>query len=591
MNQFQERIAALRSEMAAEQIDAWLVVTDDYHASEYVDDFFKCREWLSGFTGSAGTLVVTADEAHLWTDGRYFLQAEQQLSGTGIILERMGQPGVKTVARWLADTLEDGQCLGYDGRTVNCGMAEGMKQLMPKVQFRENLDLTARLWVNRPSFPSAPIWKLEEQYAGRTVSDKLLEVRESMKASNADSFLLASLDDIAWLCNFRGNDVVHNPVAMAYLLVYPDTATLYIAPDSVPQQLSEEFRFLGIRIAPYLQVYEDIRKLSGSVLLDAHSVNAALVAAIPEGVIQVREQNPTLLPKAIKNNTEIANIRQAHLKDGIALTKLIYWLKHLREDEHPTELEISARLLALRKEQPDFLQESFDSIVASGQHGAIIHYEPTAETDVPLAKDTFLLLDTGGQYLQGTTDVTRTVSIGTITEEMMQHYTAVLRGHLALGMLSFRYGCSGSHLDSVARAPMWELGLDYNHGTGHGVGYLLNVHEGPQNISLRRDGVGAVMEPGMITSDEPGLYFAGKYGIRIENLTLCKELYTNECGRFLGFEMLTLAPYDRTAILRDRLSGQELAYLNAYHELVCKALTPYLTDTEASWLQEETKPL
>ena len=594
------RVAALREKMRENGVDAYLVLTDDFHASEYVDSYFKCRKWLSGFRGSAGTLVITADEAGLWTDGRYFLAAAQQLEGTGIELRKMGEPGVPTIPEYLKNTLRDGQCLGYDGRTVTDGYARTLKNALAGKEIRcaETLDLVGELWTDRPAFPAHPIWELDEAYAGQSRAEKLAFLREKMTELGADYHLLASLDDIAWLFNLRGGDVAYSPVFYSYTLISSDHAILYAAPEAFSGELRQRLEAEGVTIRPYLQVYEDLRALPDgkSLLLSRARTNVALIGAVPEFVKLIDRPNPSTLAKAKKNPTEMENERLAHVQDGVAVTKMIHWLREREKDDsiargEITELDVSDTLLGFRRERPGFVDQSFSPIVASGEHGAIIHYEATEESNVPVRNDSFLLVDTGGHYLQGSTDITRTVAVGSLTEEQKRRYTAVLRGHLDVAAACFKQGCTGVNLDILARMPLWELGLDYNHGTGHGVGYLLNVHEGPQGLRLKDLNGGAPFEEGMLTSDEPGLYFAGEYGIRIENLMLCVRGAETELGKFLGFEMVTMVPYERRAILPEMLTERELAQLNAYHEKVCRLLSPWLSEEEREWLAQECAPI
>ena len=591
------RLAALRDSMLRHGVDAYLVLTDDFHASEYVDRYFKCRKWLSGFRGSAGTLVVTADEAGLWTDGRYFLAAAEQLRGTGIELRRMGEPGVPTIPEYLKQTLKDGQCLGYDGRTVTDAYARTLRTALfgREIRYAETLDLVGELWTDRPPFPAHPIWELEERFAGRSRADKLRFLREKMAAFGADWHLLSSLDDIAWLFNLRGGDVAYSPVFYSYTLLSEDHAILYAAPEAFGAELRARLEADGVTIRPYLQIYEDLKALPGGkkLLLSRARTNVALIGAVPPGVELIDKPNPSTLAKAEKNPVEMENERLAHVQDGVAVTKMIHWL---REEEKSgaiargelTELDVSEKLLGFRRERPGFVDQSFSPIVAAGEHGAIVHYEATEESNAPVRPDNFLLVDTGGHYLQGSTDITRTVAIGALSEEQKRHYTAVLRGHLDVAAACFKHGCTGVNLDVLARMPLWELGLDYNHGTGHGVGYLLNVHEGPQGLRLRDQNSGAPFEEGMLTSDEPGLYLAGQYGIRIENLMLCVRTRQTEHGQFMGFEPVTMVPYERRAILPDMLTERELAQLNEYHAKVYERLSPWLDEDERAWLAEET---
>lgn len=590
-NIYHRRLEALRRLMRARGIDAYLVLTDDYHASEYVGDYFKSRAYLSGFTGSAGTLVVTAAEAGLWTDGRYFLQAAEQLQGSGIALRKMGED--VTIPAYLKTVLSSGQCLGYDGRTVRAGYAAQLKNALQQqdIRFDETADLVSELWTDRPPFPAAPVWELPTVYTGKSRGEKLAELRRAMADAGADCHLLAALDDIAWLFNLRGGDVPYNPVFMAYALLTPQETVLYAAPAAFSADLTAALDKDGITLRPYGQVYEDLAALphGSRVLLDEDAVNVALCRALPQDVKRVPGINPTTLCKARKTPAEQENMRLAHIYDGVALTKLLCWLH--AQPLSVTELTIADKLESLRAACPDYLGQSFAPIIAAGAHGAIIHYEPTEASNTPLVNNSFLLMDTGAQYWQGTTDVTRTVAIGALSDEQKTHYTAVLRGHLALAAAHFKHGCTGVNLDCLARAPLWELGLDYNHGTGHGVGYLLNVHEGPQGIRLRDQNGGAVLEEGMILSDEPGVYFENRYGIRLENLLLCRKAEKTDHGQFMAFDTLTMVPYDRRAIDPAQMTQQELTLLNRYHAAVYQAISPHLTAEERIWLREATQPL
>lgn len=595
----ESRIKALRNRMAEQGIDVYLVVSNDYHASEYVGDYFKCREYLSGFDGSSGTLALTATEAGLWTDGRYFIQAEQQLAGSGIRLWRMGEADVPDVPEYLAETMHKGQCLAYDGRTISIQYATELKKKLDQLQlvYQENVDLVDGLWQGRPAFPKEPVWLLDEKYTGSSRREKLDMVRRAMREKEAELHLLASLDDIAWLFNIRGNDIAYNPVALAYALIRQENALLYIAPEAVAADIVETLRLDGVELRPYLQIYDNLAGLreGEGLMLDPASTNTALLSKIPAGVTVLYQDNPTIHAKALKNRTEMEHIRQAHIQDGIAVTKLIYWLKQKEQIEairagKISELEVARHLEKLRKARPDYIGASFAPIIASGAHGAIVHYEPTVETDIPVEADQFLLMDTGGHYLQGTTDITRTVAIGRLSKRQQEHYTAVLRGNLHLGNAYFKYGYSGCHIDYLAREPLWRMGLDYNHGTGHGVGYLLNVHEGPQGIRRKERGehIGAVLEEGMLTSNEPGLYLEGQYGIRLENLLLCHRAAKTEMGQFMCFETVTMVPFDREAILPECMSREDLDLLNAYHAEVYEKLAPHLTEEEREWLEKET---
>ncbi len=599
---YRNRLSALRRLMADKGIDAYLIVSDDDHASEYVGDYFKCREFLSGFDGSAGSLVITQTEAGLWTDGRYFLQAREQLGGTGITLQKMGEPDVPAIPAYLASVLQDGQCLGYDGRTIRAGYAAEIEAALAGKQIRyvQTEDLVGQIWKDRPPFPEHPVWILPDSYVGRSRAEKLAMVRKQMAQAGAERYLLASLDDIAWLYNIRGNDIAYNPVVLSYTIIEQEQAILYGTLSAFSDEVRKQLEADSILLRPYLQVYEDLKILpaESSVMLDPSTSNVALLSCIPEGVKVIRQTNPTTLFKAVKMPEEMENERKAHVQDGVAVTKLIYWLKQMQDSQELkegkiTEQVVRKKLEALRKEREGYLDQSFAPIIAAGAHGAIVHYEPTEATDIPLVEHSFVLMDTGGQYWQGTTDITRTVSIGTLTDTQKAHYTAVLRGNLNLGAARFKHGCTGMNLDVLARTPLWELGLDYNHGTGHGVGYLLNVHEGPNAIRFKEAGgkAGAVLEEGMITSNEPGLYLEGQYGIRVENLVLCKKAEQTEYGQFMEFETLTMVPHDRAAILPEQMSKRELALLNAYHKTVYETISPYLTEEERKWLKEETREI
>ena len=592
-----QRVDQLRREMKKEGIDVYMILTDDFHASEYVGDYFKCREYISGFDGSAGVLAVTGEEACLWTDGRYFLQAEDQLADTGIELMKMGEPGVPTIDAWLEKVLEKGGCLGYDGRTVSSARAHELSGLLSGqgVTFREDLDLVGRIWADRPGLPEKEIWLLETVYTGMERREKLDMVRKNLKKERADFQVIASLDDIGWLFNIRGGDIDFNPVPLAFAMIGKEEAYLYAAPAAAGPSVRAALEKDGVTVRPYLQIFEDLKGLSKvRVIMDLPSCSSALAGSLPSSCTLLNRPNCTTAAKARKNPAEMDNIRRAHIRDGVAVTRLLFWLdqpeqKQAISEGRLTELDVSEKLLSLRRQQPGFVEESFGAIIAAGPHGAIIHYEPTGETSIPVQENTFLLMDTGGHYLQGTTDITRTVVIGRAGQDMKKHYTAVLRGHLDLASAVFRSGTCGLQLDLLARAPLWEIGLDFNHGTGHGVGYLMNVHEGPQRIANRGNMV--PFEEGMLTSDEPGIYLTGKYGIRIENLMLCTRAFETETGRFLNFETVTMVPYDRRAIDPSRLTEKEIVILNSYHEKVYRLLSPFLTFEECSWLRAATQPL
>ena len=561
-----EKLTALRRAMARRGLAAYLVLTDDFHASEYVGDYFKAREYLSGFTGSAGTLLILPSRALLWTDGRYFLQAESQLAGSGIELMRSGEPDIPTLERFLLAELEDGSLLGFDARTVNTALARrlGNKLRTKHIRFAGDEDLVGALWPDRPPLSAAPVWELGIEYAGEARADKLARVRAAMADEGADAFVVTALDELA-------------------------------RAGAVGEEVKASLAADGVRLADYESIYGLVRALPRGtrVLLDGATANYRLTQSVPDGAETLDRPSPIVPMKAVKNAVEQENLRRAHLADGIALTRFLRWLKCDAVREGATELSAAAKLEEYRRESADYLEPSFDPILAYGPHGAIIHYEATEETDVPLEAHGLLLADTGGHYRTGTTDVTRTVALGPVAGEEKCACTLVLRGHLALAAARFRAGVTGENLDILARSPLWDEGLDYNHGTGHGVGYLLSVHEGPQRIhwSIASNARHTALEQGMIFSDEPGLYLAGKFGVRLENLLLVREAETNAYGRFLSLEPLTLAPFDRDTIDPSLLSDRELAQLNAYHARVYEALAPHLDAETRAWLLGVTAPL
>ena len=585
------QLQALRAAMAARGIDAYLVPTADPHGSESVGDHFACRAWVSGFTGSAGTLLVFPQWAGLWTDGRYFLQARDQLAGSGIRLMEQGQPGVPTIEDFLRDSLQHGQTLGFDGRCVDAWTGSRYAALARRrgARIEDRLDLVGEIWTDRPPRTARPIWAMDPQWSGRSRRDKLARLRADVQNAGCTVHLLTSLPDIAWLLDLRGDDIACTPVFLAYFALTPVGCTLFVQPEALSPALRDALAADGVAVRDYDGFYDFVAHLpaEGRVLLDTRRVNLRVLAALPEGLTYTDAPDPTDERKAVKTPAECAGSRRAHLADGLALTRFMHWLKTNVGRVPMTERSAAEQLETFRRADPDYLGPSFAPILAYGPHGAIVHYSATAETDAPLAAESFLLADTGGHYRCGTTDCTRTYALGPLTDEQRTHYTAVLRGHLALGAVTFRAGCTGRDLDVLARQPLWALGLDYDHGTGHGVGHVLSVHEGPQSISRRSGGREVPLRPGMITSNEPGLYLAGRYGIRLEDLTLCVERQPG----FLGFETLTCTPFDRDAIAADELTAAERALLDGYHAWVRETLTPLLPPDEAAWLAQATRPL
>lgn len=583
--------------MKEKKIDAYLVATDDFHGSEYVGDYFKCRKYITGFTGSAGTAIITQDMAGLWTDGRYFIQAADQLRDTTIELFKSGEPGVPTVHQFLNDKLEEGMCLGFDGRTVSAREAEELQELLQKkhITFSVNDDLIGEIWEDRPVLSCEPVMELDIRWTGKSRADKIAEIREQMKAKEADTFILTSLDDIAWLLNIRGNDIHCCPVVLSYLVMMENELRLYANAAAFSEEIRSNLEADGVKIYPYDDVYSYVQTISSDkkVLLSRANVNSRLVSNIPSEVTILDEPNLTLLPKAVKNKPEMENERIAHIKDGIAVTKFIHWLKKNVTRTTITELSAAEKLYQFRSEQEHFLGESFDPIIAYGTHAAIVHYSATEATDIPLEARGMVLADTGGHYLEGTTDITRTIVLGPVTAKEKKFFTAVLRGNLNLAAAKFKYGCTGLNLDYLARGPLWELGEDYNHGTGHGVGYLLNVHEGPNSFRWKNlpGNPAPVLEEGMITSDEPGYYLENEFGIRHENLVLCKKAEKTSFGQFMCFEPLTMVPFDLEGINPEEMTERERKLLNDYHQKVYTTISPYLDEEEKEWLKQATREI
>lgn len=592
-----QKLNALRILMKEKKIDAYLVPTDDFHGSEYVGDYFKCRKYITGFTGSAGTAIITQDMAGLWTDGRYFIQAADQLRDTTIELFKSGEPGVPTVHQFLNDKLEEGMCLGFDGRTVSAREAEELQELLQEkhITFSVNDDLIGEIWEDRPVLSCEPVMELDVRWTGKSRADKIAEIREQMKAKEADTFILTSLDDIAWLLNIRGNDIHCCPVVLSYLVMMENELRLYANAAAFSEEIRSNLEADGVKIYPYDDVYSYVQTISSDkkVLLSRANVNSRLVSNIPSEVTILDEPNLTLLPKAVKNKTEMENERIAHIKDGIAVTKFIHWLKKNVTRTTITELSAAEKLYQFRSEQEHFLGDSFDPIIAYGTHAAIVHYSATEATDIPLEARGMVLADTGGHYLEGTTDITRTIVLGPVTAKEKKFFTAVLRGNLNLAAAKFKYGCTGLNLDYLARGPLWELGEDYNHGTGHGVGYLLNVHEGPNSFRWKNlpGNPAPVLEEGMITSDEPGYYLENEFGIRHENLVLCKKAEKTSFGQFMCFEPLTMVPFDLEGINPEEMTERERKLLNDYHQKVYTTISPYLDEEEKEWLKQATREI
>lgn len=590
-----ERLEKLRSLMAERNMDAYMIPTSDFHESEYVGSYFKCREFMTGFTGSAGTAVITKNEAGLWTDGRYFVQAAKQLEGSGITLRKMGYPGVPTIEEYLDQVLPEGGCLGFDGRVVNGQNGQELEDLLGEknITLSNEEDLVNLIWEERPSLSAESVWILKESYAGLASSEKIKELRNKMKKEKATAHVLTTLDDIAWLLNIRGNDIECTPVVLAYSLITLDEFSLFINDQVLNEEVKAYLKELGVSICPYDSIYKAVGQLKDQkILLETGKVNYSIVKGIADSNKIIDKMNPTVLSKALKNPVEVENMKKAHIKDGVALVKFIYWLKHNVGKERITEVSAQNYLDALRSKQEGNLGLSFDTISAYGANAAMCHYKAVPENDTVIEPRGLYLVDSGGQYYEGTTDVTRTIAVGPLTNTEREHFTLTVMSMLRLGAVKFLYGCRGLTLDYVAREPFWSRGINYDHGTGHGVGYLLNVHERPNGIRWRmvperQDN--AILEEGMVTSDEPGVYIEGSHGVRTENLIVCKKAEENEYGQFMEFEFLTMAPIDLEALDTSIMTEEDVKLLNKYHKDVYEKLSPYLSNEEALWLKENTK--
>ena len=594
MTTIQQRIEALREELRREHLGAFIFPTTDPHHSEYTADHWKGREWISGFNGSAGTAVVTLHSAALWTDSRYFIAAAQQLEGTEYQLMKMKIEGTPTMAEWLGGELSQTDCheVGIDGMTSSTNVIEELVRDLRQqggITLRTNFDPLQRIWTDRPAIPMQPIVPQPVEYTGEDTRSKLTRIRQALRRQHADGMLMAALDDIAWTLNLRGSDVHCCPVFVSFLLLTTQTTTLFVHEGKLTPAARLSLQQAGVAIAPYDSVREALARYPEyNILADPDEVSYTLMQSI-RAQQTVREPSPVPALKAVKSEAEQVGFRQAMLRDGIALVRFLRWLKPAVQAGGQTEMSIDRKLTALRAEQPLFRGLSFDTIAAYGPHGAIVHYEATPATDAPLRPEGLLLLDSGAQYQDGTTDITRTIALGPVTEEQRRIYTLVLKGHIQLQMLCFPDGASGTQLDAIARRDLWSEGLNFLHGTGHGVGSYLNVHEGPHQI--RMEYRPAPLHAGMTVTDEPGIYLEGKFGVRIENTLLIQPYTETAFGRFLRFETLTLCPIDKAPIMPELLTPQELAWLNGYHETVYQKLSPHLDEAERQWLREATSPL
>ena len=593
--EIKSKLAALRAEMEARQLSAFIVPSTDPHSGEYVPEHWESRKWISGFTGSAGTAVITLTDAGLWTDSRYFIQAEEQLAGTGIRLFKDRLPETPSISEWLGSVLKEGEKVGIDGWVNSHQEALALKnEFKAKGLILETMteDIFDTLWKDRPSLPQSPIFILDETRTGASCSEKITRIQEAIAKNGASAIILSALDEIAWTLNLRGEDVHCNPVFISYLLITKENYTLYILEEKITEEVRIYLENHHITTKPYSALAEDLRTFDSKregVLQISPLANEALYDLSTRYAETIVAPSPVALMKAVKNETEQAGFRKAMERDGVALVKFLRWLEKAVPSGNESEVSIDKKLYALRAEQENFKGISFDTIAGYKEHAAIVHYEATPETDIPLRSEGLLLLDSGAQYLDGTTDITRTIALGPLTEEERIDYTLVLKGHLQLQNAHFPAGTCGTQLDVLARSAMWKCGINYMHGTGHGIGHFLCVHEGPHQVRMNH--VPTLLEPGMILTDEPGIYKAGRHGIRIENTLLIVPAQETEFGKFYKFEPLTLCPIDKKAIVTEMLSDEELTWLNDYHQMVYNRLYPLLNKDEQTWLKEATNPI
>lgn len=593
-----QRIENIRDLMKEKNIYAYIVPSSDYHQSEYVGDYFKSREFMSGFTGSSGTLIISMDEAGLWTDGRYFIQAENELKDSGIKLFKMGEEGVPTIEEYLLEKLPKNSTLGFDGRVMSVkeGQSLANKLAFKGINIEYKYDLVNDIWKDRCSLPTEKAFLLGTEYSGESFSDKLSRIRAVMKEKKATTHILASLDDIAWLFNIRGRDVKSNPVVLSYAVISIDSVYLFIDKNKIGEDIRAELSKENVQIKGYEEVYEFIKNIDEDevVLIDTSKVNYAIYNNIPSNVQKIEERNPSILFKSIKNEIELKNIRNSHIKDGVAFTKFMYWLKNNIGKIEITEISATQKLEEFRREQDKFIEPSFSTIAAYKDHAAMMHYSATEESNYKLEPRDLFLVDSGGQYFDGTTDITRTIALGPIPENVRKDFTNVVRGMIRLSKAKFLYGCRGYNLDILARGPLWEEGIDYKCGTGHGIGFVLNVHEGPNGFRWKvREDIddSCILEEGMVTTNEPGVYVENSHGIRIENEIVVRKAEKNEYGQFMDFEVITFAPIDLDAIDESLILKDEKVYLNNYHKQVYDKISPYLNEEEKQWLKTYTREI
>lgn len=586
-----ERVAKLKELMRERGIDFYIIPSSDYHQSEYVGEYFKSREWISGFTGSAGTVVVSQNEVGLWTDGRYFIQAEKQLEGSGIKLFKMGEEGVPTFTQYVINNIKEDETLGFDGKVLATNTVLEFEKALceKKANLNGDFDLIGELWEDRPLLPSSEVFILEEKYSGESIENKLGRIRNVLEKENCDINILTSLDDIAWIFNLRGSDVKNNPVNLAYAAITADKAVLYIEEKKLNNEVEKYLYENNVEVRDYFEIYEDMERVSNSniIMMDLNKVNYGIYKKLNSEVKIINKGNPSTLMKACKNEIELQNSRNCHVKDGVAITKFMYWLKNSIGKEEISEISATEKLENLRKEQELYIGPSFDTIAAYEANAAMMHYKATEISDKRLEPKNMFLVDSGGQYYDGTTDITRTFTLGECSEEMKKHFTLVLKGMINLSKVKFLYGVTGTNLDILARQALWNIGIDYKCGTGHGVGFLLNVHEGPHGIRVQYNP--QVLEEGMNVTNEPGVYIEGSHGIRLENELIVQKDEKTQFGQFMKFETMTYAPLDLDGVIKELLSPEEVEFLNNYHKIVYEKVSPYLTSEEKEWLKEYTR--
>lgn len=595
--QVSKRISKLREFMEKENIDMYIIPTADFHQTEYVGEHFKARKYITGFSGSAGTAIITQDQAGLWTDGRYFIQAERQLESSGVKLFKMGESDVPNIEEFIDKNLKSKATLGFDGRVISMNNGLAYEEILEskEASIKYDLDLIDKIWESRPPLSEEAAFNLDLKYAGETTASKLKRIRKAMAEEGANLHVITSLDDIAWLLNIRGNDIEFFPLVLSYAIITMDEVHIYMNENKLNHEIKSTLNENGVLfIHPYNNVYEDVKKFKASdkVLIDPVRMNYALYKNIPINVKKIKKQNPSILFKSIKNDVEIENIRKAQLKDSIAHVKFMYWLKNNVGKEKITEISASDKLDEFRKEQGNYIRPSFEPISSFGEHAAMVHYSPSPESDLELEKGSLFLTDTGAGYYEGSTDITRTYALGEIPQIMKDHFTLTAISNLHLSKARFLHGCNGMNLDILARAPFWNRNLNFNHGTGHGIGYLLNIHEAPIGFRWQyRENEAHPFEAGMVVTNEPGIYIEDSHGVRIENELLVCNGEKNDYGQFMYFETITHIPMDLDAINPDIMTKEEKDWLNEYHKDVYNKLSPHLNQNEKQWLKEYTRPI